>query len=131
MIRIENCDFFHYISFEWDIDGDASAIGGWNPCLGQTSYSTNISQEITLTAPSTGTRAVTEYALHCVSVQYFDQSEDGTLGSANMDLYDGYNNFTNQATIKIHVKEENNNGANITVTKITSIFPIQLTKYSD
>ena len=84
-----------------------------------------------MTAPSTGTRAVTEYNLHCVSVQYFDKSEDGTLGTANNELYDGYNNFTNQATIKIHVKEENNNGANITVTKITSIFPIQLTKYSD
>ena len=121
--------FFHYFSFEWDIDGDASAIAGWNPCFGQTSYSTNISQEITLTAPSTGTRAVTEYTLHCVSVQYFDRSEEGTLGSANTDLYDVYNNFTNQATIKIRVKDESNNGANITVITITSIFPIQLTKY--
>ena len=74
-----------------------------------------------MTAPSTGTRAVTEYTLHCVSVQYFDQSGDGTLGSANKDLYDGYNNFTNQATIKIQVKEEKNNGANITVTKIAKI----------
>ena len=82
-----------------------------------------------MTAPLTGTRAVTEYSLHCVSVQYFDQSEEGTLGSANKDSYDGYNNFTNQATIKIRVKDESNNGANITVTKITSIFPIHLLKY--
>ena len=74
-----------------------------------------------MTAPSTGTRAITEYALHCVSVQYFDQSEEGTLGSDNKDLYDGYNNFTNQATIKIQVKEEKNNGANITVNKLIRI----------
>ena len=109
------------IRFLWEIDNDPSAIVEWSPCLGAPTYSSNVSQPITLTAPSTGSSGTTNYILSCISVQYFDQSENGTLGSCE-GPENGGSNCTNRADIHIQVVDEKENGSNITVNRKLKIF---------
>ena len=93
-----------YYRFRWEIDNEKGTIDKWNPCLGAPSYGSNISQTISLTAPSTGSAGTYNYNLSCISVQYFDQAENETL--------------ENKADIRIIVTEENEKGSNITVYKM-------------
>ena len=93
-----------YLRFRWEINNDEGAIDDWGPCLGTPSYGSNISNSISLTAPSTGSAGTYDYTLSCISVQYFDQSGNDTLES--------------KFDIEIHVIEEEEKGSNITVYKI-------------
>ena len=97
-----------YFRFRWLIDNEEGKIDEWNPCLGLAEYGENITQPIILTPPSTGNQGKTEYTLSCVSVQYFDGAENGTLG----DFY----GEENRADITVIVTEENDKGHNLTVS---------------
>ena len=90
------------------VDNEERKIDEWSPCLAVADYGANITQPITLTPPSTGKQGKTEYTLSCVSVQYFDGAENGTLG----DFY----GEENRADIIVFVKEEKDNGHNLTVS---------------
>ena len=90
------------------MDDENGKIDEWTPCLGNAEYGANITQPITLIPPSTGKLGITEYTLTCVSVQYFDQADNGTLG----DFY----RTDNRADIHIIVTEEKDNGHNTTVS---------------
>ena len=90
------------------VDNEEEKIDEWSPCLATPKYGVNITHTISLTAPSTGNEYKTEYTLTCISVQYFDQADNGTLGS--------FYGSENRADIKVIVTEENDNGHNITVT---------------
>ena len=95
--------------FRWLVDNEDGKIDDWSPCLGNAEYGVNITQPISLIPPSTGEKGTTEYTLTCVSVQYFDQADNGTLG----DFY----GTANRADIHIIVTEEKDMGHNTTVSK--------------
>ena len=90
------------------VDNEERKIDEWSPCLALADYGVNITQPITLTPPSTGKQGKTEYTLSCVSVQYFDGAENGTLG----DFY----GEENRADITVIVTEEKDKGHNLTVS---------------
>ena len=103
--------------FRWLIDNEEEKIEEWSPCLGIPEYGMNITQPITLTPPSTGTQGTTEYNLSCIAVQYFNQAENGTLGTES------------RADILVKVTEEKENGHNITVSKFENFFENLIIKF--
>ena len=90
--------------FSWEIDNEEGKINDWDPCLGTPNYGSNVTNTISLTAPSTGSEGTYEYTLSCISVQYFGQTENETL--------------KNHVDMNIVVIEENEKGSNITVCKM-------------
>ena len=98
------------------MDNDNATINRWNPCFGAPDYAENVSQTISLTAPS----GTADYTLSCISLQYFDQADNGMLGTCDGTETDG-SNCTNKAYVKIRVTEDKKKGSNTTVNKKVKI----------
>ena len=82
-------------------------LNDWKPCFGATNYSETVSQTITLTAPDV--EDADDYTLTCISLQYFDQSVNGTLGNCDGTPNDDAD-CTNKAKVSIRVVSDGGGG---------------------